>query len=248
MTKTLLIPIPSQDFDPSEVALMWQAMQGSEAVKVQFASPQGSAATADPEMLTGRQMGPIVGQLLKAKPAARKAYAQMIQSPEFMRPFRWADLQVDHFDALHLPGGHAPGMREYLESEQLQKFVQQFAASGKPISIVCHGIILAARSGILKGKKVTALPWFMENFAYRMSNSFLSRTPMKHYYLTYPELPVQTETEQAVGADGGVETGPSLFASQFQTFVVRDGNLITARWPGDMPALVAALKQDLANL
>src|SRR5438045_8840077 len=51
------------------------------------------------------------------------------------------------FDALLLPGGHrARGMREYLESEILQRHVASFFDKEKPVAAICHGVLLAARS------------------------------------------------------------------------------------------------------
>lgn len=64
--------------------------------------------------------------------------------------------QSEAFDALYLPGGLAP--------EKLQKvaetapFVRSFAGEQKLICAVCHGPLLLASAGLLKGKKVTAYP------------------------------------------------------------------------------------------
>ncbi|MEY3015651.1 MAG: hypothetical protein RIT45_4386 [Pseudomonadota bacterium] len=43
---------------------------------------------------------------------------------------------------------------------------------------------------------------------------------------------VETEMREAVGADGAFVRGP-LLARYAAPFTVRDGNLLTARWPGD---------------
>ncbi len=64
----------------------------------------------------------------------------------------------------------------------------------KPIAAVCHGVVLAARSGILSGKRCTALPWWMESLAYN-----LTRLWMGTYYKTYPDTSVEEEVTKACG-------------------------------------------------
>ncbi len=44
------------------------------------------------------------------------------------------------FDAMYVPGGHAP-MQDLLTSKPLGKALQAFHASGKPTALVCHGPI-----------------------------------------------------------------------------------------------------------
>lgn len=71
--------------------------------------------------------------------------------------------QSHAYDALYLPGGHAP--------EKLQKvaetapFVRSFAREEKLICAVCHGPLLLASAGLLKGKRVTAYPSVKEALA-----------------------------------------------------------------------------------
>ncbi|EMO26933.1 DJ-1/PfpI domain protein [Leptospira interrogans serovar Bataviae str. HAI135] len=85
----------------------------------------------------------------------------MLSDPNFQNPISYKNLKAENFAGLILPGGHAPGMKEYLESEELQKFVGSFFATGKPVGAICHGVVLAARSklpgtdrSILYGKKL----------------------------------------------------------------------------------------------
>ncbi len=66
-----------------------------------------------------------------------------------------------------------------------------------------------------------------------------------NYFRTYPEW-VQSEVAAAVGDGGKVETGP-LVPSYARPFTVRDGNLITARWPGDAQAFADALVELLGD-
>ena len=53
----VVIPVPSRDFDPSEVAVGWRILtdRGHEVV---FATPDGRPGHADTIMVTGRGLDP----------------------------------------------------------------------------------------------------------------------------------------------------------------------------------------------
>jgi putative intracellular protease/amidase len=127
-----------------------------------FATPTGRTRRADPKMVTGEGLG-ILSPLLKADANGRSAYLYMEQSDAFQRPISYGEIRAEDFDALLLPGGHAPGMRVYLGSGVLQSAVADFFAQEKPVGAICHGVLLAARSSlhpgksVLYGKKTTAL-------------------------------------------------------------------------------------------
>jgi protease I len=60
------------------------------------------------------------------------------------------------FDALIVPGGRAP---EYLRLDaRVVEMVRHFAAAGKPIAAICHGLQLLAAAGVLEGRSCTAYP------------------------------------------------------------------------------------------
>ena len=199
----VLIPIPSVDFDPSEVAIPWQTLAAA-GHDVAFATPDGKAGRADDMMLSGRGLDPwglvpgldrvkVVGLVLRAAPEARAAYARLLLAPAFQEPLGYAALRVADHDALVLPGGHrARGMRAYLESAVLQGFVGAFFDSGKPVGAICHGVVLAARSispatgrSVLFGKKTTALTWSLERRGWAVGR--VTRFWDPDYYRTYVE-------------------------------------------------------------
>ena len=138
----VLVPLPAQDFDPSEAAVCWRILVNA-GHTVNFATPDGRPAVADDMMLTGKGLDPwgaipllrnlpLVGLLMRANRDARKAYAEMTADPAYRAPQRWDGLDVSAFDGLLLPGGHrARGMRGYLESEILQRHVASFFDAGK---------------------------------------------------------------------------------------------------------------------
>jgi putative intracellular protease/amidase len=204
----------------------------------------------------------VVGLLLRANADARKAYAAMLQEAAFRAPLRWDALDEVAFDGLLLPGGHrARGMREYLESPLLQKLVAAFFAADKPVAAICHGVLLAARSrsangkSVLYGRRTTALTWALEKKAWATAR--ISRFWDPLYYRTYAEAPgqpvgymsVQQEVTRALAdpadfldvprdaPDYRRKTNGLARDSERDSspaFVVRDGNYLSARWPGDV--------------
>jgi protease I len=244
MARTVLVPVPSRDFDPTEVSIPWRVLTDA-GVNVVFTSPGGKPASADPVMVTGRGLGPLKFSMAAGKEAV-ETYRSLEATGALAKPLRYTDLQEKNFDGLLLPGGHAQGMKEYLESQPLQQFVGSFFATGKPVAAICHGVVLAARSkapgslrSILYDKKTTALPAWMELLAWN-----LTRAWMGDYYRTYPAT-VQNEVESALLDRSNFQRGP-LSLNKHQGFIVRDGNYVSGRWPGDAPALAGELLKMLS--
>jgi protease I len=247
----VLVPLPSTDFDPTESAVPWHILT-SAGHEIVFTTPDGKPAAADERVLTGRGFGPF-RPLLRARADAIALYAKMSASPAFRTPRRWQDTADDTFDAVLLPGGHAPGMLPYLESPILQAIVAAHLTANKPLAAICHGVILAARSvdpktrrSVLAGRRSTALTRSMELSAWGMTGLWLGR-----YYRTYPET-VQSEVTRALGSEGLFEEGPFALRRDSpehldRGFVVRDANYLSARWPGDAYRLATTLLDLLSN-
>jgi putative intracellular protease/amidase len=154
-------------------------------------------------------------------------------------PRRWSECRVDDFDALFLAGGHAPGMRQYLGSDEVQRLVAAFFATDKPIAAICHGVLVAARAkrgdgkSVLHGVRTTCLPKYMERAAY--FSTFWRRG---RYYRTYDAY-VEDEVKGALAKPEDFERGPRELSKRgtreddTHAFVVEDGRYVSARWPGD---------------
>src|SRR5258707_12287535 len=68
----------------------------------------------------------------------------------------FAEVKLDRYDALLIPGGRAP---EYLRmNAEVIKIVQHFAREKKPIAAVCHAAQLLAAADVIRGKRVSAYP------------------------------------------------------------------------------------------
>jgi protease I len=67
------------------------------------------------------------------------------------------DVSADDFDALLLPGGVANP--DFLRTdEDAVGFVRDFARSGKPIGVICHGPWTLVEADVLKGRQITSWP------------------------------------------------------------------------------------------
>ena len=221
----VIIPLPKQDFDPTEVAVSWQVLTGM-GHAVYFATVDGKRATADQIMLDGVGLDPwgrvpglrrlpLIGLLLRANRDARAAYMAMAASKAFFAPLHWDEVGTAAFDGIVLPGGHrARGMRPYLESTLLQQRIANFFAAGRPVAAICHGVLLAARSigadgrSVLHGRKTTALTWRLEKAADGAAR--IGRWWDRDYYRTYPDgegqprghMSVEQEVTRALASPG----------------------------------------------
>ncbi len=233
---TILIPLADHDFDPTETGIPWRIL-GQRGHRDVFGTPNGKVARADPRMISGEGLG-IFAALMRADDNGRSAYREMTECEEFRHPVRYSDTSPEKYDGLILPGGHAKGMREFLESTRLQSLVAGFFARRQPIGAICHGVLLAARSRAMDGrsvlywKRTTALTKLMELTAWALTCLYLG-----DYFRTYPTT-VEDEVRAALAAPEHFVRGPISVARDSPNnlaagFTVRDGNYLSARWPGD---------------
>jgi len=231
------MPIPNSDFDPTETAVPWKILrdQGHEVV---FATPNGQPGQADPRMLTGKGLL-IFAPILRANADALRDYGEMKQSTEFKNPISYEAMRGRTFDAMVLPGGHAPGMKEYLGSSLVQAKVAEMAQENKPIGAICHGVLVVARArtaegkSVLFGKKTTALTKPLE-----LTPWCLTRIWRGNYYRTYPETTVEDEVKKNLARPQDFDRGPFSITRDNPKnleagFTVQDGCFLFARWPGD---------------
>nr|WP_295904378.1 type 1 glutamine amidotransferase domain-containing protein [uncultured Bdellovibrio sp.] len=234
--KKVLIPLPGTDFDPTESAVPWRILTKA-GVQVVFATPDGKAASCDPRMISGKGLGPLA-KVLVADKNGQAAYRSMIASAEFVNPISWKDIKAEDYDGVLLPGGHAPGMKEYLESKTLQSVIVNFFEMNKLVGAICHGVVLASRSvgsnghSVLWGRATTALLKSQELLAWSLTCLWL-----KDYYRTYPQT-VEDEVTASLRTPADFQTGSMALLRDSaeklnRGFVVEDRNYLSARWPGD---------------
>jgi protease I len=93
----------------------------------------------------------------------------------------FADVDAASYDALLISGGRAP---EYLRlNAKVLEITRHFISTGKPIAAVCHGALVLAAAGGLKGKTATG------------------------YYACRPEIELAGAQFKDPGVDGAVTDG-----------------------------------------
>ena len=230
----VLTPLPDRDFDVTEVAVPWRLLTDA-GHDVVFATERGgNAPDADPRLLEG-----VIFGKLGADDEPKAFYRQLAASDAFRSPIAWADVRPADYDALLLPGGHAPGMRQYLASAVLHGKVAEFWRLDRPVGAICHGVVVLARAtdpdsgqSVIAERRTTCLPKYMERSAY-----FLTAWRLGRYYRTYRAY-VQDEVTAALANPTQFVRGPrstrrGTATDHSDAFVVQDGRYLSARWPGD---------------
>ena len=212
----ILIPLPDHDFDTTEVSVPWKILSGA-GHDILFATENGTMAACDPLLLHGVLFGE-----LGAEKEPKGFYAELESDKNFNAPLSWSTIDPKDFDALILPGGHAPGMRQYLGSDILQGKISSFWNLERPVAAICHGVLVLARSkdpktgvSVLAASRTTCLPKYMERTAY-----FLTAWKLGKYYRTYPAY-VEDEVKASLAnaetiylfAAGEVDSGPGRTGS-----------------------------------
>jgi putative intracellular protease/amidase len=233
------LALPDRDFEPGEAAIPWRAVTraGHEVVIATERGASGPIPEADPRLMRGVLFGK-----LGASEEAKAAYEEMRASPSFTSRIAWSDVDPASFDGMLLPGGHAPGMRQYLGSEVLQDKAGAFFRLGRPVGAICHGVLVLARAkdpdtgkSVLYGRRTTSLLRYQELTAYLSTVWMLGG-----YYRTYPET-VEAEVTRALASPSDYQHGPFVLGDpskakdDAKAFVVEDGAYVSARWPGDAP-------------
>jgi putative intracellular protease/amidase len=231
----VLIPLPDADFDVTEVAVPWRVLTDAGHTVVFATEHGGSPPAADPRLLSGV----IFGQL-GAEDEPKEFYRQLTADAMFRAPLPWGSIEPATFDGLLLPGGHAPGMRQYLGSDVVQQKVAEFCRLRRPLAAICHGVLVLARAADpdtgrspLSGRRTTCLPKYMERGAY-----LATAWRLGGYYRTYPQY-VETEVRAALDKPSDFVRGPRVLARRgtatddSAAFVVEDDFYVSARWPGD---------------
>lgn len=236
MTATIHFLLPASDYDPTESGLPWRALRDA-GVEVAFATPDGEPALAD-RRLTDDGFS-LLSPWLMTKRGPLDAYREMTADAAFAAPCRHDEVVLGDGDGIFVPGGHAKGVRTLIESEPAQRLVAEAMARDLPLGAVCHGVLLLARAtdpetgrSPLYGRRTTALTESMELTAWNLTRAWLH-----DYYRTYSET-VEAEVRAALADPSDFETGPRLPRRDSPDrldlgFTVRDGNYLSARWPGD---------------
>ncbi len=105
---------------------------------------------------------PIQVVTVGLEPEVRSAFGLRITPDRLL-----ADVDVDEFDALAVPGGFEEyGFYRQAYSNEVSDLVRAFDGQGKPIASICVGALPLAHSGVLDGRRATT---------YHLSNGYRRR-------------------------------------------------------------------------
>jgi len=219
-------------FDPTEAAVPWKTLvlRGHEVV---IATETGISPTADKNVLEGF----LGGHVMRTLPQPQEFYSQMLASQAVRNPIKWSDVKLEDFDGLLLVGGHAEGMRQYLDSEVVREITTEFWRAKKPVGAICHGVLVLARANLLRSVVSTSVPKFLESQAYMLTR-YLSGMGKYQLSTTWP-LYVQDEVEPACPGftSGPVDAlaafRPGSATSHAHAFVTHDNHYVSGRFWGD---------------
>lgn len=108
--------------------------------QITFATPNGQAPTVDATSITSAYFGNDAANLQVHKDLLAKLALTSKEKSPVVSLARIEQLGYDRFDAVYIPGGHAP-MQDLLKSKALGRLLSDFHRRGKTTALVCHGPI-----------------------------------------------------------------------------------------------------------
>ncbi|WP_432827536.1 type 1 glutamine amidotransferase domain-containing protein [Dactylosporangium sp. CA-092794] len=96
-------------------------------------------------------------RLISPRPGRVQAFQHLERADTFEVDITAADARPADYAALVLPGGVANG--DLLRWQQTAvEFVRGFAATGRPIAVICHGGWILIETGTVTGRRLTSWP------------------------------------------------------------------------------------------
>ncbi|MDD2582777.1 MAG: type 1 glutamine amidotransferase domain-containing protein [Desulfuromonadaceae bacterium] len=185
--------------------------------EITLASPRGGQPPLDPKS-DEKDSQTAATERFKSDGEAQAALAQTVKLSE---------ISPSDYDALFYPGGHGP-LWDLAEDKNSIALIETMYAQGKPVSAVCHapGVLRHAKSPdgspLVQGKSVTGF-----------SNSEESTVGLADV------VPFLVEDE--LQKNGGKYSK----GGDWQSYIVRDGNLITGQNPASSEAVARVVLAQL---
>lgn len=178
-------------------------VMADEDVEVTIASPKGGQPPVDPKSEAPDAQ----------TEATKRYYADAALKEKVAHTKKLSEMKAADFDAVFYPGGHGPLWDLYSDKDSIS-LIENFWSAGKPVAAVCHApsALLNVKDEhgdpLVKGKKVTGFT--------NSEEAAVKLTDVVPYLL-----------EDELKAKGGTYSKGSDWAS----YVVKDGNLITGQNP-----------------
>ncbi|CAL0334789.1 unnamed protein product [Lupinus luteus] len=138
---------------PKRVLLLCGDFMEDYEVMVPFQALQAYGLTVD-AVCPGKKAGDVCRTAVHQL-SGHQTYSET-RGHNFELNATFDDVDATSYDGLVLPGGRAP---EYLAHiPGVVELVTKFATSGKALASICHGQLILAAAGVVKGRKCTAFP------------------------------------------------------------------------------------------
>ncbi|EKT4477628.1 type 1 glutamine amidotransferase domain-containing protein [Pseudomonas putida] len=213
--------------------------------QVTFATPLGRAPTLDRSSAAAQYFGNDPKQLEQYQALLDQLQLTSAKHSPVISLSRVEQIGYGNFDAVYVPGGHAP-MQDLLADPALGRLLRAFHAEGKTTALVCHGPI-ALLSALERPQKLIQA----------LESGNRTATPEDWIYAGYRMTVISNqEEEQAKGLLGGgqmkfyPQTALERAGGQYQSNpspwapnVVIDRELIT----GQNPASAAQVGQAILH-
>ncbi|WP_371229522.1 type 1 glutamine amidotransferase domain-containing protein [Pseudomonas sp. QE6] len=108
--------------------------------QVTFATPRGRAPSLDRSSAAAQYFGDDEQRLAEYQALLERLQLTSPSHSPVISLARAEQIGYEQFDALYVPGGHAP-MQDLISDPALGHLLHAFHAAGKPTALVCHGPI-----------------------------------------------------------------------------------------------------------
>ena len=125
--------------------------------KVAFIATEGVEQVELTEPWKAVQDAGAEPELISIEPGEVQAWKHFDKGGSFKVDRTIEEAHVEDYDALVLPGG-VVNPDQLRTDENVVSFIRQFAMSGKPIGVICHGPWTLIEAGVLKGRTITSWP------------------------------------------------------------------------------------------
>jgi protease I len=96
-------------------------------------------------------------ELISIEPGEVEAWNHFDKGDKFPVDKTIEEARVDDYDGLVLPGGVA-NPDQLRADEKVVNFIREFAESGKPIGVICHGPWTLIEAGVVRDRTITSWP------------------------------------------------------------------------------------------
>lgn len=215
--------------------------------EITFATPKGTAPSIDKTSIDKMYFGGDEAAMKASEAQLEEIGLLSDTASPVISLARVEQIGYDHFDAVYVPGGHAP-MQDLLVSPELGKVLTHFHEQGKTTALACHGPI--ALISTLRDPKA---------FTTQLETEGAAKADREWIYAGYNLTVISNEEEElAKGLLGGgamkfypqdalTQAGARYRQSDapFSAHVVTDRELITGQNPASAPAVAQELLKRL---